>query len=135
MITGKCECGTVQYQITSPIHEYSHCHCEQCRRLSGAPFASFIGVSVDGFTFISGQDKLARYSSSEGHTRVFCRTCGANIMVEIAEYPDDYFVYLGTVDGEPDLPDNSFHMFVRSKAPWYEIRDGAPQYDTFPPDD
>lgn len=130
-MTGKCECGAVQFEITSPIHEYSHCHCEQCRRLSGAPFATFIGVQKSGFRYLSGEDNLSHYASSEDHDRIFCRTCGSNIMVAIAEYPEDYYVSLGTIDGDPALPENCFHMFVGSKAPWYEILDDAPQYETF----
>ena len=37
MITGRCECGRVKYQVNGEINDFSHCHCSQCRRLHGAP--------------------------------------------------------------------------------------------------
>ena len=41
-------------------------------------------------------------------------------------------VVLGTVDGDPGArPDE--HIFVGSKAPWYEIVDALPQFEGWPP--
>ena len=40
-------------------------------------------------------------------------------------------VALGSLRDAPSLlPQN--HMFVGSKAPWYEIRDDLPQFDRYP---
>jgi hypothetical protein len=39
---------------------------------------------------------------------------------------------MGTLDDDPGLLP-SCHVFVRSKAPWYEIKDELPQFDAFPP--
>lgn len=52
MITGRCECGEVSYQINSEVTDFSHCHCSQCRRLHGAAFASFGGVEKDSFKYL-----------------------------------------------------------------------------------
>jgi hypothetical protein len=35
------------------------------------------------------------------------------------------------MDGDPKLPP-AYHIFVGSKAPWYQINDSADRYDTFP---
>jgi hypothetical protein len=37
----------------------------------------------------------------------------------------------GSLDDAPGIPVNS-HIFVGSKAPWYEISDGTPQYEALP---
>ena len=46
---------------------------------------------------------------------------------------DDYFgVPDGTLIDEPTLKP-THHIFVGSKAPWYEIHDDLPQHDERPP--
>lgn len=133
MITGRCECGQVEFEADGDVQEFSHCHCSQCRRLHGSAFASFIGVKTTGFRYISKPPNIACYSSSENHRRVFCRNCGSNILVALTDYPDELYVCMGTVDGNPTLPE-PYHMFVGSKAPWHEITDNAQQFEGFPPE-
>ena len=77
MITGHCECGRVSYEIDSDINDFSHCHCSQCRRLHGAPFVTFAGISRDGFRYVSGESDVKVYASSEKNDRYFCGTCGS----------------------------------------------------------
>jgi len=45
--------------------------------------------------------------------------------------PGNYGLAMGTLDDDPGvLP--SYHIFVGSKAAWYDITDHLPQFDTFP---
>ena len=134
MINGRCECGKVSYQVDGEIDDYSHCHCSQCRRLHGAAFASFAGVNDSDFNYLSGEDVIKSYTSSESHQRVFCGNCGSNIMVELDDEPDMIYLAMGTIDGDPKLP-SGYHIFVGSKAPWYTINDDFVQYDTLPPEE
>ena len=41
-------------------------------------------------------------------------------------------VVLASVDGDPGISPGE-HIFVGSKAPWYEIVDILPQYQEWPP--
>jgi hypothetical protein len=134
MITGRCECGKVSYQINGDINDYSHCHCSQCRRLHGAAFASFAGVKLNDFSYLTDESELSHYASSDSHDRVFCRNCGSNILVALDDEPDALYVAMGTMNGDLKLPDE-YHIFVGSKASWYTISDQAEQFESFPPDD
>ena len=127
MITGRCECGDVQYEIDDEISDYSHCHCSQCRRLHGAAFATFAGVTRDKFRYTSGQSSVKKYNSSAGSVRVFCANCGSSILVEVDAEPDATYVAMGTMNGKPTCP-RGYHQFVESMAPWYDITDDLPQY-------
>lgn len=131
MISGRCECGAVAYQVDGEVHDYSHCHCSQCRRLHGAAFASFAGVARDAFSYLPGRDRVASYASSSTHSRVFCPNCGSNIMVELTSEPDDLYLAMGTMEGELALPPG-YHIYVGSKASWHRIGDDLPQYETEP---
>ncbi len=39
---------------------------------------------------------------------------------------------MGTLDDDPGVR-AEFHVFVGSKAPWFEITDRLPRFDEFPP--
>lgn len=132
MINGRCECGQVRYQIDGQIMDLSHCHCSQCRRLHGAAFATFAGVSRNAFHYVSGKDHLKTYASSGTSDRVFCADCGSNILVDFKPEPAMLYVCMGTVDGYPACPPG-YHQFVGSKAPWFDITDDLEQHRAWPP--
>jgi hypothetical protein len=121
----------VQYRVDGEINDFSHCHCSQCRRLHGAAFASFGGVARKDFRYLSGEQDLAHYASSASHTRVFCRNCGSNILVDLDAEPDALYLAMGTMEGNPSCPPG-YHIYVGSRAPWYEFNDALPRYETEP---
>ena len=131
MITGRCECQRITFQVDGEINDYSHCHCSQCRRLHGAAFASYAGVDLTSLKYLSGQSELASYASSDNHRRLFCKNCGSNILVALTEEPDALYLAMGVIDGNPKLPP-AYHIFMGSKAPWYEWDNRGEQYDMFP---
>ena len=131
MISGRCECQRVQFQIDGEITDFSHCHCSQCRRVHGAAYVSFAEVKRHDFKLLSGQEDLAVYRSSPANERQFCRVCGANILMQVGAEPDYYYIAMGTINDQPVLPP-AYHIFVGSKAPWHHIHDDLPQYQEEP---
>ena len=127
MISGFCECRRVRFEVDGEINDFSHCHCSQCRRLHGAAYASFAGVSRGQFRYISGEGDVSRYDSSDHHERVFCSTCGSNIMVVLEKEPDVYYLSMSAIDGNPPRP-KGYHIYVGSKAPWHEISDDLEKF-------
>ena len=133
MIRGQCECRRVRYEVDGDINDFSHCHCSQCRRLHGAAFATFAGVLRKQFRYVSGEGDTSEYASSASHRRVFCAECGSNILVALDSEPDALYLSMSTIEGNPPRP-RGYHIYVGSKAPWYEISDDLEQYDTEPPE-
>jgi len=133
MIKGHCECGRVQFKVRGEIEDFSHCHCSQCRRMHGAAFATFAGVATAAFRLLSGEKVLTRYASSATHERTFCSVCGSNIYVALDSEPQSLYLSMSAVEGDPPLPPG-YHIYVGSRAPWHEIGDDLPQYETEPGD-
>lgn len=131
MITGRCECGAVQYEVDGEVTDFSHCHCSQCRRLHGAAFASFGEIPRDKLRYLSGESDLSSYASSPIGDRYFCRHCGSSILADYKPDKEHLYIAIGTVDGEPALP-AAYHIYVGSKAHWVEINDGLEQHDSEP---
>ncbi len=61
--TGGCLCGRIRYRATGKPSNEIHCHCETCRRGSGAAFVSSATFRSSDFAFTKG--KPARFDSSE----------------------------------------------------------------------
>jgi len=130
MTKGSCLCKGIRFEADRLLF-LGHCHCSMCRKAHGAAFATFAGAPAKSFRFLAGEDLIQRYESSPGNFRAFCRTCGSNIPVASA---DGRMVYIpaGLFDDDPGTRP-AMHIFVGSKAPWWEIRDDLPQHAEYPP--
>jgi hypothetical protein len=107
------------------------CHCQRCRKFYGAAFGPIAIVARDDFRFTSGDDLVASFPSSERVNRYFCRRCGSPL--PMTESWDPLVgVPLGLLDDDPGQTIDS-HIFVGSKAHWYEISDSALQHEDWPP--
>jgi len=125
-ITGSCLCNKVRYEITSPLFSADHCHCSMCRRQHGAAFATYVDFNPNDFYWISGEALVKIYETPEGAGWCFCSECGSSLAG--TDNGKITSIALGTVEGDPDIRPAS-HIFVGSKAPWYEISDDLPQFD------
>jgi tRNA-Thr(GGU) m(6)t(6)A37 methyltransferase TsaA len=118
----------VRYEIGGdPLGMY-HCHCSQCRRASGASFATNMVVRSQDLEIVAGSDVLASFESSPGKRRRFCSRCGSPILSQTQSLPQLVSVRCGTLDGDPGVRPGA-HLYAGSKAPWTEICDGIPQRD------
>lgn len=87
----------------------------------------------DDFRYLSGESEVTRYASSATHGRHFCRHCGSSLFVDLDAEPESRYLAMGTIDGNPPLP-QGYHIYVESGAAWYNINDDLPQYATEPED-
>ena len=129
MNTGTCLCGDVSWEIGDDILMLVNCHCSICRKVHGSAYATFVATAKDGLRWLSGEDKIKHYASSDKGSRPFCPRCGSSVATIMDEFA---FMPAGNLEGDIHRPlDN--HVFVADKACWYEINDDAPRFDAYPP--
>ena len=131
MYTGSCLCGTVRYDVPGPFAMMANCHCSMCRKHHGAMFSTFISAPDTGFRWVSGQDNIETYPSSEHGHRPFCRTCGS-VTPMLLPAMNLVLIPAGNLQEDPGLKPQ-MHMFTGSRAPWYPITDQLPQHAGYPP--
>jgi hypothetical protein len=134
-LSGGCHCGAVRYTLQASPLSVQHCHCESCRKSTGALHAT-VGVMQRDKVEIEGAEKLSKYRTTPGFEQQFCRTCGCNLFA----YDDDdttfFLVNLPTLDGdlEPGHPkDMESHIFMSSRATWEHVSDVIPHYEAEDP--
>jgi hypothetical protein len=130
MTTGHCACGQVCYRLNSAPSDAGYCHCEICRRSSGAPVLAFATVPLDDFVITKGEP-LKRRSSSFGE-RWFCAACGSQIAMHVDHQPATIDFTVATMDS-PELARPAYHIWFDSRIAWFDPDDGLPRYAKFRP--
>ena len=129
MVRGSCLCGGIQFEADS-VPVISLCHCSMCRKSHGAAFVAHANIRTPDFRLVKGEELIQNYESSPGIQRAFCRVCGSN-----APYPwfgGTWSVPAGLFDDDPGVRP-AIHIFVGSKAPWWQIADDLPQFEEWVP--
>ena len=128
LLAGKCECGAVRYRVEDAFRYAANCHCSRCRAATGSAFKPFAGIEREKLELTDGADSLLIVGEADANdTR--CAACGSLLFSVVR---DGAFVHvaLGSLVDDPGIRPAG-HIFVGSKAPWFEITDGLPQYEEY----
>lgn len=125
-LTGRCLCGQCEYVVDDAFEYALNCHCSRCRRATGSAFKPLGGIRVDKVRVVQGADRLLRHGEPDGHD-VHCDRCGSMLYSVVRDGAYAHVTY-GTLVDTPSLRPQ-VHIFVGSKAPWYEITDDLPQHE------
>jgi len=128
LLNGRCLCGAVRYRVVDEFQYAMICHCTQCRRATGSAFKPFGGIARAKLEVLAGALRL--YGDALTHD-AHCEICGSLLYSVVSEGQRVHVTY-GTLTDTPTLKPSQ-HIFVGSKAAWYEILDKLPQHDALPP--
>jgi hypothetical protein len=111
------------------------CHCRDCQRVTGGPFAAAVVFPVEAFKFTKGEP---RYHFTEGsgkvkHKRGFCPECGSRITGgQSAEPTGIVAVLAGSLD-DPTWFSESVDFFVSDALPWDRLSPDTQKFDKSSP--
>ena len=126
MLAGKCECGAVRYRVADEFRYAANCHCSRCRAATGSAFKPFAGIEREKLELTDGGDSLLVHGEEDlNDTR--CRLCGS-LLFSVVRDGAYVHVALGSLVDAPSIRPTQ-HIFVGSKAPWFEITDDLPQFE------
>jgi hypothetical protein len=132
-VSGSCLCGGVAFTATEVPRRVVNCYCSLCRRSRAAAFSSTLLVASKAFRWARGEARVQRYElpPPRQFATDFCADCGSAVPSAPAGAPT-VMLPAGAIDTPlPPLP--AVHLYVGSKAPWYEIVDAWPQFEELPP--
>ncbi len=131
-IAGGCLCGQVRYSANSEPAFVGICHCKDCQKFTGGPFAAIFGLPKSAVSF---QGKLAAYrkpgDTGKPITRSFCPECGSSIADEAAALPDMVMIGVGTLD-DASWVKPSTEIFCDSAQPWVSLQGGLKRFARMP---
>ena len=126
MLEGRCLCGTVCYQAEPPTDFAGYCHCESCRRATGAPLVGWTSVSEKRFHLHQGEAELRAYSRSPEVVWSFCGTCGTTLLYRSTQTPGRVYFTVASLTTALDRP-LSCHASFEEKADWFDMSPGVPR--------
>ena len=127
--TGRCHCGAISYVAAGPPDHHALCHCDDCRRWSGAPMSGWIAWPEDRVT-ISGTP--VRYRSSTSGSREFCGACGTGLFYRnAAVVPGMVDVQTATLDDPETLPP-MLQSQLAERLDWMTHVDELPGFERCP---
>jgi hypothetical protein len=126
VLLGKCQCGSVAYRVADAFLYAANCHCSRCRAATGSAFKPFAGIEREKLELTSGAEMLLIVGEDDANdTR--CAACGS-LLFSVVRDGAYVHVALGSLVDTPGIRPTE-HIYVGSKAPWFEITDDLPQHD------
>jgi hypothetical protein len=130
VLRGGCWCGGVRYEVPDEFLYAWNCHCSRCRASTGTAFKSLAGIEREKLKIVEGDDNLLVVGSDvEVLNDTRCATCGS-FLFSVVRDGDYVHVGMGSLIDVPSIR-VSAHIFVGSKAPWFEITDDLPQFEEY----
>jgi hypothetical protein len=124
MLDGRCQCGAIRYRVADEFLYAANCHCSRCRAATGSAFKAFAGIERDKLEITHGADALLVVGEEHANdTR--CARCGS-LLLSVVSNGARVHVALGSLVDAPTIRPSE-HIYVGSKAPWFEITDDLPQ--------
>jgi hypothetical protein len=128
MLSGRCECRAVRYRVADEFLYAANCHCSNCRAGTGSAFKPFAGIERGKLRVVEGGDLLLVWGDdTANHTR--CGVCGS-LLYSVVRDGAYVHVAMGSLEDNPSIRPTE-HIFVGSKAPWFEITDDLPRSEEY----
>lgn len=117
--TGGCRCGAVRFEAIGPPKFVGNCHCEDCRRSTGAAFSTYVGYLDRDVRWSGAPSKI--FESSNGVRRGFCPTCGTPAFYQGSKWAGDTHLFIGEFDDAAGLIPTG-DAFPQEALPWCDVR-------------
>ena len=112
-LSGGCQCGAVRFRATALLDNAHVCHCRMCQKDAGNFFGARVGIWLRDLTWTRGEP--ARFYSSEGKARGFCRNCGTSLFFHNEEV-ERLSMSIGAFDQPAGIP-LQFELGIEGKLP------------------
>jgi hypothetical protein len=122
VLQGRCGCGAVEYEVADEFRYAANCHCSRCRAATGSAFKPFAGIERGKLTVTEGE--LTTFGEEDLNDKR-CAACGS-LLYSVVREGKWVHVALGSLADDPSIRPSE-HIYVGSKAPWFEITDDLPQ--------
>ena len=129
VLAGGCWCGAVRYQVADEFLYAGNCHCSRCRAATGTAFKAYAGIEREKLEIVEGADRLLVVGEEGLNDDTRCAACGS-LLFSVVRDGAYVHVAMGSLVDAPTIRPSG-HIFVGSKAPWFEITDDLPQYEEY----
>jgi hypothetical protein len=118
-------CGAVRYQLNARPLAVNACHCNACKKLTGATNLLMLLAMRDAFSHEGPVQKYRRRADSGREIDIVrCATCGVRMWHEPLAGAEFVFVAAGTLD-DPSWAVPTSHIWTEVASPGVTFQDDA----------
>src|SRR5215813_13539154 len=121
---GGCLCGGVRYRLHAKPEQGSDCHCEDCRRASGAPYVTWCSVPSEAIKILSGELQRLLYAT---RIRSFAACCGTHLFIQDEVNSEWIDVTVASLDDPKSFPPVAA-IWIEDKLPWVQLDPSRPAF-------
>jgi hypothetical protein len=115
----------VRFEISRAPKWIVYCHCDSCRRHTGAPVTVYVGMNREDVAW-SGTDRSIRESSPDVW-RAFCSQCGTPLAYEANWCKDEVHLHVSGFE-HPERFTPQKHVLSNERLPWFDTHDTLRRY-------
>ncbi len=129
-LTGGCHCGAVRYQVNGAPVYTALCHCNDCRKSSGAPMVAWAAYPEASFSLLRGTPRM--FNGTGESCRNFCPDCGTGLFFRNAKViPGLVDIQIATLDDPNALPPQ-IHIQTAERLHWIAHQTEVPNFERYP---
>lgn len=119
--TATCQCGQLTARCEGEPVRVSVCHCLECQKRSGAPFAAQARFPREAVRLSGESHQWQRHGDGGGVGQFhFCPHCGSTLWYTIDTQPDLVAVPVGAF-ADPAFPPPQHSVYERRQHPWVAL--------------
>lgn len=117
----QCQCGRLRVVCRGSPVRISVCHCLDCQRRGGAPFAMQARFPAD-MVEVMGVSTVWVRTTDSGNTsdHHFCPTCGSTLWYHSLPHRDLYAIPVGAF-ADPEFPPPQYSVWETRKHAWIHV--------------
>lgn len=127
--TGGCLCGAIRYEVHGNSMQTSLCHCEDCRKASGAPAVAWTFFPPAALRWTKGTPREIHFAD---RIRSFCANCGSPLLFTDPALPEFTEVNTCTLDHPAAFPPGD-QCWVVDEIRWMHSVPQLPRFDLTSP--
>ena len=131
---GGCACGAIRYECTSlPLFVFQ-CHCRDCQRATGGPYAVNVWFRLPDISFSAEPTNfVVQADSGNSVHHYFCPACGSPLGMERAG-SFARSVRAASLD-DPSWLDPMANVWTCNVYPWEQLNPALEAFETQPRED
>jgi hypothetical protein len=132
LVSGRCLCGEVAFELGDGLTRIEVCHCSRCRKAYGAPFVATLYLPKENFVWLRGESAVTTFDlpiveSPPAYRHSFCSKCGSALPLVWKDLP---FVEVPIAALDEELPvEPEYQMFDCQRLEWTRRLDRLRAYD------
>ena len=128
--TGGCLCGAIRYQVTGEPVRTAICHCDDCRKATGAAFVTNVFVRTEDLKIVQGAPKQFQHKTDSGNTmtKEFCGDCGSQLFGYSSRGTGMKHVKVGTID-DASFVQPQIEVYTVRKLPYIRLLDSTEHFE------